>query len=72
MNTVVTDLAVIDVTKEGLVLREVAPGWSAEEVQQRTEAKLGVSGRVAEMKLVAGIRDQRSGIRKSRPRLMQG
>lgn len=51
VNTVVTDLAVIDVTKDGLVLREVAPGWSAEEVQRRTEAKLGVSARVAEMKL---------------------
>ena len=51
VNTVVTDLAVIDVTKDGLLLREVAPGWSAEEVQKHTEARLGVSGRVAEMKL---------------------
>ena len=51
VNTIITDLAVIDVTKDGLVLREVAPGWSADEVQERTEAKLGVNGRVAEMKL---------------------
>jgi 3-oxoacid CoA-transferase B subunit len=52
VNTIVTDLAVIEVTKDGLVLREVAPGWTAEEVQKCTEAKLGVgSGRVAEMKL---------------------
>src|ERR1700687_5422322 len=43
-NTIVTDLAVIDVTPEGLVLREVAPGWTAEEVQARTEAKLVVKG----------------------------
>src|SRR5208282_3809703 len=32
VNTIITDLAVIDVTKNGLVLREVAPGWSPEEV----------------------------------------
>jgi 3-oxoacid CoA-transferase subunit B len=50
-NTIVTDLAVIDVTPEGLVLREVAPGWTAEEVQARTEAKLVVKGKVPEMRL---------------------
>jgi 3-oxoacid CoA-transferase subunit B len=50
-NTIVTDLAVIDVTPEGLVLREVAPGWTAEEVQERTEAKLLVKGKAAEMSL---------------------
>ncbi len=51
VKTVVTDLAVIDVTPEGLVLREVAPGWTAEEVQALTEAKLVVRGAVPEMKL---------------------
>jgi 3-oxoacid CoA-transferase B subunit len=50
-NTVVTDLAVIDVTPEGLVLREVAPSWTAEEVQACTEAKLLTRGKVPEMKL---------------------
>jgi 3-oxoacid CoA-transferase B subunit len=50
-DTIVTDLAVIDVTPEGLVLREVAPGWTPEEVQQHTEAKLIVRGNVPEMKL---------------------
>ena len=49
--TIVTDLAVIDVTQDGLLLREVAPGWTPEEVQQRTEAKLMVHGDVHEMKL---------------------
>ena len=48
---IVTDLAVIDVTNNGLVLREVAPGWTPEEVQQRTGAKLLVRGKVPEMKL---------------------
>jgi len=40
VDTIVTDLAVIDVKPEGLVLREVAPGWSAEEVQSLTGASL--------------------------------
>lgn len=40
VSRVVTDLAVVDVTPQGFVLREVAPGWSAEEVQQLTEARL--------------------------------
>ena len=39
-----TDIAVIDVTREGLVLREVAPGFTAEDVQARTEPKLLVTG----------------------------
>jgi len=50
-DTIVTDLAVIDVTPEGLLLREVAPGWGPEEVQAATEAKLIVRGKVAEMRL---------------------
>ena len=43
VNLVVTDLAVIQVTKDGLVLKEVAPGVTAEEVQKLTEPKLTVS-----------------------------
>lgn len=50
-DTVVTDLAVIDVTKDGMVLRETAPGWKPEEVQKLTGAKLTVRGDVPEMKL---------------------
>src|SRR5581483_6035591 len=34
---IITNLAVIDVTPEGLVLKEVAPGVSAREVQGHTE-----------------------------------
>jgi len=37
---IVTELAVIDVTPEGLVLREVAPGVTPEDVQKLTEPKL--------------------------------
>ena len=51
VKTIVTDLAVIDIAVNGLVLREVAPGWSPEEVQQFTGAKLSWNGQVPEMKL---------------------
>ncbi|MDP2950012.1 MAG: succinyl-CoA--3-ketoacid-CoA transferase, partial [Chloroflexota bacterium] len=37
---------------EGLVLREVAPGWSAEEVQALTEARLIVPPDLKEMTLL--------------------
>jgi 3-oxoacid CoA-transferase B subunit len=40
VDTIITDLAVIDVRPEGLLLREVAPGWTAEEVQALTGAHL--------------------------------
>jgi 3-oxoacid CoA-transferase subunit B len=43
VNLVVTDLAVIKVTSEGLVLLEVAPGMTAEDVQNVTEPKMIVS-----------------------------
>ena len=50
VDTIVTDLAVIDVKPEGLVLREVAPGWTLEEVQELTGAKLIAKGRVPEIR----------------------
>src|SRR5213595_75147 len=40
VHTIVTDLAVIDVTPKGLVLRERAPGNTAEEVAKATDAPL--------------------------------
>ncbi|MBZ5660441.1 MAG: CoA transferase subunit B [Acidobacteriia bacterium] len=43
VDMIVTELAVIDVTPEGLVLREVAPGVTPEAVQKLTEPKLKVS-----------------------------
>ena len=40
---IVTDLAFLDVTREGLVLREVAPGVTPEQVQKLTEPKIQVA-----------------------------
>ncbi len=46
---IVTELAVIDVTKDGLVLRERAPGVTNEQVVKATAAKLHVPSDVREM-----------------------
>ena len=35
-----TDLGLFEITLEGFVLREHAPGWNPEEIQELTEAKL--------------------------------
>ena len=51
VHRIITDLACIDVTADGLVLREVAPGVSAREVQERTEPTLKVPSDLAEMKV---------------------
>jgi len=51
VDTIVTDLAVIDVKPQGLVLREVAPGWTVEEVRKATGAPLIASGLVPEISL---------------------
>jgi 3-oxoacid CoA-transferase B subunit len=40
VDLIVTDLAVIEVTPKGLVLKELAPGWTKEEVQTLTEPEL--------------------------------
>ena len=42
VQTVITDLAVIDVTADGLVLRETAPGVGVDDVRAATEPELTV------------------------------
>lgn len=51
VDMIFTDLAVIRVEPEGLLLLEVAPGWSPEEVQERTEARLRISPDLCEITL---------------------
>jgi 3-oxoacid CoA-transferase subunit B len=51
---VITDLAVIDVTEAGLVLRELAPGVSVDEVRERTEPELTVDEELHETVTAAG------------------
>ena len=51
VSSVCTDLAWIDVMQDGLVLRELAPGVTAEAVQKLTEPKLIVSPNVKTMAL---------------------
>jgi 3-oxoacid CoA-transferase subunit B len=50
---IITDLAVVDVTDGGLVLRELAPGVTVEEVRKATEPELRVDGSPREMALGA-------------------
>jgi 3-oxoacid CoA-transferase subunit B len=46
VNTIMTDLAVIDITPDGLVLRECAPGVSVDDVKKATAAPLRVAATV--------------------------
>ena len=43
VDTIVTEMAYIRVTNKGLVLEEIAPGMSTEDVQRATEGKLLIS-----------------------------
>ena len=49
VDTIATEMAYIRVTKDGLVLEEVAPGLTAEDVQKATEARLIVSPNLKSM-----------------------
>jgi 3-oxoacid CoA-transferase subunit B len=50
VHRIITDLATIDVTPDGLLLREVAPGVSARDVQARTEPTLKVASDLSPMR----------------------
>jgi 3-oxoacid CoA-transferase subunit B len=51
VNRIITDLAVIDVTPQGLELIEHAPGITADEIRKRTEAPLRIGSAVREVSL---------------------
>jgi acyl CoA:acetate/3-ketoacid CoA transferase beta subunit len=39
------------VTAEGLILKELAPGWTVQEIQELTEARLVTAGDLKEIEL---------------------
>jgi len=49
VDTIVTEMAYIKVTPEGLLLQEIARGLAAEDVQRATEARLRISPDLKEM-----------------------
>jgi 3-oxoacid CoA-transferase subunit B len=49
VDTIATEMAWIKVTPEGLVLEEIAPGLTVDDVQRATEAKLTVSATIRQM-----------------------
>ena len=51
VHRIITELATIDVTPDGLVLQEVAPGVSARQVQEQTEPTLKVSSGLSTMRV---------------------
>ncbi len=51
VDLIITDIAVIEPMKEGLVLKEFAPGWTAEEIQKLTEPKLTLADDLKEIEL---------------------
>ena len=51
VHRIITDMAVVDVTAAGLLLRELAPGVTQHEVQDRTEPKLLIAPDLREMAL---------------------
>ena len=51
IDRIVTDIAVIDVENSRFVLKEVAPGFTPEEVQSKTEAELIVAADLKEIAL---------------------
>ena len=49
VDMIVTDLAVVEITEDGLLLREIAPSFTVEEIQSLTEPKFKLSEDLKEM-----------------------
>jgi 3-oxoacid CoA-transferase B subunit len=51
VDLIVTDIAVIEVKDKGLVLKEIAPSWTVEEVQALTNTRLRIAPDLREISL---------------------
>jgi len=51
INLIVTDMAVIEPMQEGLLLKEIAPGFTVEDVLKATEAELKISNDLKTMQI---------------------
>ncbi len=51
VSMIFTDLAVMQVTERGILLKEVAPGWTVGEIQTLTEPKLLIASDLKEIEL---------------------
>ena len=58
MKRVFTDMAIIDVESNGLVLREVLPGMPPDDIQMKTEATLKIAADCRKI----GVRETFKGI----------
>ena len=52
VDLIISDVAVIEVTGKGLVLKEFVPGWTVTDIQAITEPKLTISPHLKEMELL--------------------
>ena len=48
---IVTDLAVLEIDKKGIILKEIAPGWSIDEIQSMTEPELIADNELREIEI---------------------
>jgi 3-oxoacid CoA-transferase subunit B len=55
VHRIITDLAVMDVTPDGLVLVELAPGVTVEEVREKTEPPFAIAETLTEIANPAGV-----------------
>ena len=51
VDLIITDIAVIEVTAEGLLLKETSPGWTVDEIQALTEPQLKIADDLKEISL---------------------
>jgi acetate CoA/acetoacetate CoA-transferase beta subunit len=51
VSLIVTDIAVVEVTPDGLLLKEYAPNWTIEEIQSLTEPQLRIASDLKQMEI---------------------